>query len=152
MAEQKKSVVKEADYTIDRNTNAKKKSQKDYYSIKIMFENGDWGYYFTKDENDTTYKVGTEASYYYKQQDPKKEGDSMWFIIEDPNRKKNPPQTPKVFSHCKSLPEIKCETRVPLAGMIMTGVVGGKIERKEVREWFDEFVSMVDDSLDGIKW
>ena len=58
--EEKKSVVKEASYyTVD---GAKKQDNFGNYSLKIVFENGDSGWFSTKYDTNSAFKVGTEVA------------------------------------------------------------------------------------------
>jgi len=66
------------------------------------------------------------------------------------NTLQQPPLNPGDRLTALSNASLKASYRVELAKVVMTGVTAGKIEHKEVKEWFTEFCSMVDDSIDEL--
>jgi hypothetical protein len=51
----------------------------------------------------------------------------------------------------ESTSKMKYETRVPLMRLVIEAMIAGKIEQKEVKEWYTELVSMMDGSIDEIR-
>ena len=147
MAEQKKSVVKEAEYFLYKETQQKRRDSFGNYTIGVKFENGDFGYFSTKYDNNTAFKAGSEVDYLIEAK-PKKTGDGTWYKITLP--KKEFPQTTRGAWQGRTPKDMKFEARLDVMELCARMYIAGKIEYEQIKGIFVELYGALDTSIDEL--
>jgi len=147
--EQKTSVVKKAFNPPDPKTKVPSTT-----SLSVEFENGDKGYFKLLKGVEDPFVVGVKVTYEIE----KVEGRN-YSVVTLPTATPKPQESPKANIPVKPkstndrLVEMKYETRVPLAKIIMDAIIAGKIEtsQEEFRSWFSAITAEIDASLDELR-
>lgn len=121
------------------------------FTFTVTFDNNDCGYYTTKSQTAEPFIVDYEAEYEIEEKDGKK---GKYFKVKRPQQNKGAWSGGKSTYVPKSPEQVKLETRLNARSMILRYAVDvfieGKIERKAVREMYEELIAMYDSAIDDI--
>jgi len=141
----KKSVVKKANFALDKRTNQPSKT-----SLIVEFENGDWGYYKVL-KGINPFLVGNEITYGVDAPEGKK-----YKIITIPQAGAEPktptiPPDEREWEASKTYTDMKFEARMHLVELASRLIVAGRIEPEELESYFTNWVEMMDGSIKKLR-
>lgn len=124
------------------------------FTFTLTFDNNDCGYYSTKSKEAEPFIVGQEAEYEIEEKEGK--GGKSYFKIKRPQQNKGAwtGGGGKSTYIPKDPAQIKKETQLNARSMLMRYAVdlwiADKIERKDIKEVYEQIVSIYDDSISDI--